>query len=141
MAVPDVYEVRKIINTYEDRLRISLIKKVELMKLRYEKVTSSMVFKDPFRKINDNYLKLDTYIKALGNIIEVKQEKYRTQYTKIIAKLDTLSPLKTLYRGYSITEKNNKIIKSKNELNKGDLVDIIFSDGKKQAKVMEEERN
>ena len=100
-----------------------------------------MVFKDPFRKINDNYLKLDTYIKALGNIIEVKQEKYRTQYTKIIAKLDTLSPLKTLYRGYSITEKNNKIIKSKNELNKGDLVDIIFSDGKKQAKVMEEERN
>ena len=34
----------------------------------------------------------------------------------MIAKLDALSPLKTLYRGYSITEKNNKVIKSKEEL-------------------------
>ncbi len=106
------------------------------MKLRYEKATSSMVFKEPFRKINDNYLKLDTYIKSLENIIEVKQEKYKTQYDNLIAKLDTLSPLKTLYRGYSIIEKNNKVIKSINELNQGDLVQIKFSDGKKQAKVM-----
>ena len=54
----------------------------------------------------------------------------------MIAKLDTLSPLKTLYRGYSITEKEGKIVKSKNDVKKDDLVDIRFADGKKQAIIM-----
>ena len=56
-------------------------------------------------------------------------EKEKTKYVELIAKLDTLSPLKTLYRGYSITEKNGKIIKSVKELQKGDQVDIKYSDG------------
>ena len=63
-------------------------------------------------------------------------EKEKTKYIELIAKLDTLSPLKTLYRGYSIIEKDNKIIKSKEELKKGEIVDIQLVDGKKQAEVL-----
>lgn len=135
LAVPDIYEVRRKIDTYQDRLRMSLIKKVELMKLRYEKAMSSSVFKEPLRKVNDNYLKIDSYFKQIENTIKVKQEKEKTRYIELVAKLDTLSPLKTLYRGYSITEKDNKIIKSKEELKQGDLIHIKFMDGEKQAMV------
>ena len=53
-----------------------------------------------------------------------------------LVKLDTLSPLKTLSRGYSITEKDGKIIKSKNDLNKNDEIEIKFFDGIKHAKVL-----
>ncbi len=53
----------------------------------------------------------------------------------MIAKLDALSPLKTLYRGYSITEKNNKVIKSKEELKTNDLIEIRFIDGKKKKQL------
>ena len=53
-----------------------------------------------------------------------------------MAKLDTLSPLKTLTRGYSIAEKNGKIIKSKDELNKDDEINLRFIDGEKQAKII-----
>ena len=113
LAVPDIYEVKRKIETYQDRLRNSLIKKLELMNLRYEKCMSSSVFKEPLRKINDNYIKLDNCIKQIENSIKVKHEKEKTKYIELIAKLDALSPLKTLYRGYSITEKNNKVIKSK----------------------------
>ena len=135
LAVPDIYEVRRKIDTYQDRLRMSLIKKVELMKLRYEKAMSSSVFKEPLRKVNDNYLKIDSYFKQIENAMKVKQEKEKTRYIELVAKLDTLSPLKTLYRGYSITEKDNKIIKSKEELKQGDLIHIKFMDGEKQAMV------
>jgi exodeoxyribonuclease VII large subunit len=135
LAVPDIYEVKRKISTYQDRLRMSLIKKVELMRFRYEKAMSSSVFKEPLRKVNDNYLKIDGYFKQIENIIKVKQEKEKTKYIELIAKLDTLSPLKTLYRGYSITEKDKKIIKSKEELKQGDLVHIKFVDGEKQAMV------
>ena len=133
LAVPDIYEVKRKIETYQDRLRNSLIKKLELMNLRYEKCMSSSVFKEPLRKINDNYIKLDNCIKQIENSIKVKHEKEKTKYIELIAKLDALSPLKTLYRGYSITEKNNKVIKSKEELKTNDLIEIRFVDGKKEA--------
>ena len=133
LAVPDIYEVKRKIETYQDRLRNSLIKKLELMNLRYEKCMSSSVFKEPLRKINDNYIKLDNCIKKIENSIKVKHEKEKTKYIELIAKLDALSPLKTLYRGYSITEKNNKVIKSKEELKTNDLIEIRFIDGKKEA--------
>ena len=135
LAVPDIYEVKKKIDLYQDRLRMSLIKKVELMKLRYEKTMSSSAFKEPLRKVNDNYLKIDSYLKQMENTIKVKQEKEKTKYIELISKLDALSPLKTLYRGYSIVEKDNKIIKSKEELKEGDLISVKFVDGDKKAMV------
>lgn len=135
LAVSDVYEIRRKIENNQDRLRMSLIKKIELMKLRYDKCMSSSVFKEPSRRINDNYLRLDNYIKQLDKIIKTKHEKEKTRYIELVAKLDALSPLKTLYRGYSITEKNGKIVKSKKELKTGDLIEIRLVDGKKQAMV------
>ena len=135
LAVPDIYEVTKKIRLYEDRLRNSLIKKVEFMKMRYEKCMSSSAIKEPTRKINENYIKLDGYIKQLENIIKIKNEKERTKYVELVAKLDAFSPLKTLTRGYSITEKNGNIIKTSKELNKGDIVSIKFIDGNKEATI------
>ena len=83
----------------------------------------------------ENYIKLDGYIKQLENIIKIKNEKERTKYVELVAKLDAFSPLKTLTRGYSITEKNGNIIKTSKELNKGDIVSIKFIDGNKEATI------
>ncbi|MBS5857272.1 MAG: exodeoxyribonuclease VII large subunit [Clostridium sp.] len=136
LAVPDIYELKQKINTYQNRLKISLTKKVEIMKLRYEKCMSSFVFKEPTRRINENYIKLDSYIKQLENLINTKSEKEKNRYVELVAKLDTLSPLKTLMRGYSITEKEGKIVKSIVELKKDDNIDIRLTDGKIQAKII-----
>ena len=133
LAVSDVYEIKRKIETYQDRLRMALIKKVEVMKLRYDKCMASVVFREPLRKINDNYLSLDNLIKRLEIAIKAKQEKSKNEYIKLVSKLDTLSPLKTLTRGYTITEKEGKIIKSKKELQKGDIVNIKFIDGNKEV--------
>ena len=136
LAVPDIYEVKQKINTYQNRLRLILVKKVEIMKLRYEKCMSSRVFKEPLRNINDNYLKIDTYIKTLENIIKTKQKEEKTKYIELISKLDTLSPLKTLTRGYSLVEQKGKIIKSAKDVKSGDKIDIKFTDGTKQAEIV-----
>ncbi len=133
LAISDVYEVKRKINSYQDRLRMSLIKKVEIMKLRYDKCMASVVFRDPLRKINDNYLRIDNYIKQFENLIKIRIEKERSNYIELISKLDALSPLKTLYRGYSIIEKDGKVVKSINELEKEQIINIRLSDGNKQA--------
>lgn len=137
LAVPDIFELKEKINNYKKRYRNSLKKKIEIMRLRYEKCMQSIVFKEPTRFIKDNYLLLDKYIKSLENKIRMLQKEKQTQYIELITKLDTLSPLKTLSRGYTLTEKDNKIIKSAKDLSKKDKILLKFYDGERQAEILE----
>ena len=136
LAVPDIYEVKQKINTYQNRLKIALTKKLEIMKLRYAKCMSSSVFKEPTRRIQENYIKMDSYVKQLENVIHKIKEKNKNKYIELVAKLDTLSPLKTLTRGYSIVEKDGKIVKSVTDLKTEDEISIRLKDGEKQAKII-----
>lgn len=135
LAVPDVYELKQKINDYQNRFRNSLKKKIELMKLRYEKCMKSRVFTDSMRKIRDMSVLLDSYVQRLEKKIKNTQKDNQTAYIELVTKLDTLSPLKTLARGYSLTEKDNKIVKSVNELKENDKVKLKFIDGEKDAKI------
>ncbi|MFT5656979.1 MAG: exodeoxyribonuclease VII large subunit [Gammaproteobacteria bacterium] len=47
--------------------------------------------------------------------------------------LDTLSPLKTLSRGFAKLSKNQKLVSSVQQLSKGDEIEIMLSDGSKHA--------
>ena len=132
-AVPDVYELKQKINNYQNRYRLALKKKNELMRLRYEKCMKSRVFTDPLRRIRDMDVTVDSYIQRLENKMKIIHKESQSSYIKLVSKLDTLSPLKTLTRGYSLTEKDNKIVKSAKELEKDDKVKLKFSDGEKDA--------
>lgn len=136
LANPDIYELKEKINTYKQRSRLSLKKKVEVMRLRFDKIIASQVFKDPYKKINEYSQLLDKYIKSLETSVKNFHNKAKILFTEKVARLDTLSPLKTLSRGYSITQKDGRIVKSKNELNKNDEVEIRFVDGEKHAKIV-----
>ena len=136
LAVPDIYELKQKIQNYQNRYKEALKKKIEVMKLKFEKIMKSRVFTDPTRKIIDNSIILDDYIKRLEKAITETQKHKKNKYNELIAKLDALSPLKTLIRGYSIVEKEEKIIKSAKQVNKLDEISIKFIDGKIQAKVL-----
>ena len=136
LAVPDIYEVKQKINTYQNRLKMALTKKLEIMKLRYDKCMSSSVFREPTRRIQENYIKIDSYVKQLENLINKIKEKNKNKYIELVSKLDTLSPLKTLTRGYSIIEKDGKIVKSTTDLQAEDKISIRLKDGEKQAKII-----
>jgi len=135
LAVPDVYDLKQKITNYQNRCRISLKKQIELMRLRYEKCMKSRVFTDPMRRIRDMDVILDSYIQRIENKIKYIQKSKQAKYIEIIAKLDTLSPLKTLTRGYVLTEKDGILIKSASELKENDEVKLRFHDGEKIANV------
>ena len=109
---------------------------MELLKLKYNNIMKSKVFLDPLRIINDNYLRLDNNVKEITNSIKLKQKDSEKKFGLIVSKLDALSPLKTLSRGYAIIEKENNIVKSYNDLKDGDIVKLILTDGKKDAKII-----
>ena len=136
LAVTDVYELKNKIANYENRFRIILKKKVELMRLRFEKCMNSKFFKDPMSLTSEESQKLDNAVQRLETSIKSKIKDYRIKAVEYMTKIDMMSPLKTLSRGYSITESEGKIIKSSKELKKDMIVKISFEDGKKQAQIL-----
>ena len=136
LAVPDIEEIKRKLETYNQRYKTSLKKKIEFMKLRYQKCMSSKVFTDPTAKIKEQYINLDITIKSLENLIKNKVKDSKTKSIELISKLDTLSPLKTLTRGYSIAQKDGKTIKSVKELKTNDTLGIRFTDGEIKTKVL-----
>jgi len=134
LAVPDVYDLEQKITNYKNRCRISLKKQIELMRLKFEKCMKSRVLAEPMRKIRDMDIALDSYVQRLENSAKSVQKEKRTQYIEIVAKLDTLSPLKTLTRGYVLTEKDGVLVKSAKDLKENDKVKLRFHDGEKMAR-------
>ena len=136
LAVPDIEELKLKLQTYNNRYKNSLKKKIEYMNLRYEKCMASKVFKEPTARIKDFYVQLDNNIKILENSITNKLKDLKAKSIESISKLDTLSPLKTLTRGYAIASKEDKTVKSIKDINKNDVIDIRFIDGNTKAKVI-----
>ncbi len=136
LANPDIFELKQKINSLKERSRINLKKKIEYLNLKLNKLEKSRVFSEPKLNIQNNYILVDKYTKNLENLIRLKQKEAEKTFTEKITKLDALSPLKTLTRGYSIVEKENHLVKSIKELKKDDEIDLIFADGKQKAKII-----
>ena len=93
------------------------------------------VFRNPLQNIQDKYIYIDRINKSMQLSINTKLQGSKTKMVELITKLDNLSPLKTLTRGYSLVEKNNKIIKSVKDITIGDEVNIRLIDGNTKAKI------
>ena len=135
LAVPRIEEIEQKLLTYKNRYKNALLKKLELINLRYQKCMASKVFKDPMQRINE-YMILDKIVKNLEYKIQSKLKDERTKMIKKVAKLDALSPLKTLTRGYTVTQHKGKVINSSKTLKVGDEIELTFSDGKNNAKII-----
>ena len=133
LAVPNIKEVEEKIKTLENRQKLALKKQLELKSLRFQKCMASKVYKDPYGNINEKYMLLDKYFKQLVTGLQNKVKDEKTKMVEQIAKLDALSPLKTLARGYSIITKQEHMIKSVKQLEKGDNITLTLADGKVPA--------
>ena len=136
LAVPDIDELKIKLNSYNNRYKVALKKQLEYKRLKYEKCMTRRVFKEPLQRINESYLHVDTQAKNIENKFKLKIMQKRSEFQNVVEKIDALSPLKTLSRGYSIMEKNGKIVKSKKELNIGDEVNIKLYEGTTKAKII-----
>ena len=144
LAVANIEDVRETLKLYNNRYKVALKKKIELMRLSYEKCMARPAYKNPTQKINEQYMVIDMKVKALQNsmMLKLKEAKTikkdnQTAYIELVTKLDALSPLKTLTRGYSIVTKqeSGKVIKSVDDLNSGEKVNLRLSDGQKTATI------
>ena len=135
LAVPNIDDVKYTISQIENRYKILLKKKIELKKLQFEKCMQSKGFKDPLNRVNEKRMLIDNDVKNLCNLIKIKMSNFETLLTKNITKIDGLSPLKIMARGYLISEKDGKIVKSVKSLNQNDDIQLQYFDGVANATI------
>ena len=69
LAVPNISDVLLKLKSYNNRYRLALKKKVDFMKLSYEKCMNRRAFREPLQTINERYILLDKNVKSIQNEI------------------------------------------------------------------------
>ncbi len=87
-----------------------------------------------YQTFKDNeMMKIKKYEELMFNHINKKIEHVYYDLNHNITKLDALSPLKVIQRGFVLVHKDHHIIKSSKQLNENDEVELKFYDGIKKA--------
>lgn len=137
LSVPNTVELINLIKQDEVRLVKSITNKIELCKNKLSSLLDSYILKNPTNIYEVKMQKLDILIEKMSiytnNILDNKS--YR--FTSLLDKLEALSPIKTLKRGYSITKVDNKVVKSTKDIKKDMTLLTKLDDGEVVSKVME----
>ena len=100
---------------------------------------NSKYMKNPLDTLSEKRILVDNLIKNLENYMTLEVKNKKINLVKQVTALETLSPLKTLIRGYAIVEnEEGKMIKSAKQLKLDDEIKITLNDGKIKAKVIQE---
>ena len=156
IAVPNKADVINYINQLSLRSRKAVGNILELKKKRLDNIKSNYILNNPLDLYSAKIQKLDylteSLVKNYKNIIDKEKiklnniktrplfsnpllilDKTKQKYTLLLGKLDALSPLKTLERGYGIIKLNDKAVTSIKDLKKDDLINIELKDGSVNA--------
>ena len=106
-----------------------LLKKIELKKLYLDSLKNSYVLKNPNMLFENKKQNLILLTKELNKNISLKIDNNVTKLNTIIEKLELINPLNVMKRGFSLTYKDNKLIKSVKKIKKDDTLNIKFNDG------------
>ncbi len=137
LAVPDLEVLRYKLQNYSVRMKGALVKKLNLCETQLQKIKTRPVFQKPFDRLNQYRLKLDNDIKHLFRNNEMLTKDKKAQFALLAGKLDALSPLKIIERGYSVVrDVNSKVVSSIAQISEGDMLEISLKDGKANCSVV-----
>ena len=112
-----------------NKMTVTVKKRLDNEFQRYERISNVKVLSNPEDIINNRAMKLDILKTKLKSAYTEKVSDEKAKFAELTAKLDTLSPLKILSRGYAVAKKDGEILKSKEQADINDNIEIVFSDG------------
>ena len=159
MAVPQYQDVLNYVHQLNIRLDKDIFNRIEHYKTRLSNIMSYNVIKNPITIYQNKEMLFDHLLERLrystSNLVNIKSKKllelqssyilknpYKildnkaNKYLNLISKLEPLSPLLTLKRGYTMAKKDGVVMNSSKKLKKGDLIEVCFHDGSIESKVI-----
>ena len=140
LAVPDQDGLRQSLDQMTSAIAGNLSRQLKAARQHLNALACASVLQDPGAYIaqqrkNTEFLK-NRLAAAQNQSVAQKQQRY----IAAVSKLDAMSPLKVLTRGYSVTQtESGEIVRSAGQVKAGDRVHIRVSDGSMTAKILDQQ--
>ena len=133
IAVPSQLELISRIMVDKNRIANAMIKRLKEEKKHLE----GLKVKNPKERIQDEYIRIDNLEKQAEKNFKIKLLHEKERLGTLASKLDALSPLKVMARGYAIAlDDDGNVIKSAADMDSDMEFDLKLHDGEKRCRVL-----
>ena len=136
LAVPDQDALRQQLDTMSTVMATALQRQLKALQQRLKLLSESPALQSPQGYFEQRSRSVELLRNRLTAAQSTVLNRYNQQYLTLTAKLDALSPLKVLTRGYAmVQDANGDVVRSVKQTATGDTVDITLLDGAVRATV------
>ncbi len=142
-VTPDSAELRMALKATGVRLGDATLRLVKTRRERLASLSDKRVLQSPVHYVQDRRLRLDVWRERLQAVMAGRLAEAKNRFARTAGKLDAMSPLSVLGRGYAIAQDGKgKALKSIKQVKAGDRVTVRLNDGRVDCDVhsIEEER-
>ena len=129
LVSPEQSAMKLSIIDYSRRIRYLMQERASLEKKRLDDLVGTDVLKSPIAFLNYRRSSLDILSDRMTRAFSDGLSGNKQRFIRLSAKLDALSPFKVLSRGYAVALKEKSVISSVKNIEAGDRIKIILSDG------------
>lgn len=129
LAVPDCKALKNTLESDLLIIRQRISKIISDDRAALEKISSSRAFSSLENQITDRRQMLDGISSSMADKMNIILLNRKSEFEKSAARLDSTSPLKVLFRGYSFVEKDGVPVTSAENIEKGDKIKITMNNG------------
>ncbi|MDZ7617770.1 MAG: exodeoxyribonuclease VII large subunit, partial [Patescibacteria group bacterium] len=128
LLAPDASELLAALSQARRRLAGALRARLADGQSRLRAIEASSVFRRPMQLIEDRARTLDELEQRSGRAVRQRTDRAGQRVEKLSARLDALSPLAVLARGYSVTQRTDDgtVVRNSANLAPGDLITTRF---------------
>lgn len=138
LAVPDQMQLRAEIHTLLSRMQRTVTNNLREQRLRLEQSTQKSVLKNPNLYFDTKRMQLISVSTKFDALEKAILHRARIRLQENAAKLQALSPLSVLARGYSVTTlADGTVVHSANQLSENTEITVQLADGKAACTVKE----
>jgi len=129
LAVPDLADLLAGVSALRSRMEKAALRDLFARRLALESLLSRRILRRPEELAWASRLRLDYAAQRLRGGMEAKLLAEQSRLSRASARLEAMSPLAVLARGYAIALKGHRPVKSINELDPGDKLRLTLGDG------------
>lgn len=138
LAVPDQDGLRQALDTLMSSMQTAVLRQLKAARQHLNTLSASPSLQSPIQYLNQRRNALTLIYTRLISTYQRSASHKKQQFISLTAKLDAMSPLKVLTRGYAVAQTDTgTVVRSVNQVKHSDQISVSLSDGKLTAIVTE----
>ena len=130
IAVPDMAELLRHLQAVDNRLVQAELNLLEREERKLKNLASKRVLTDPMAFLQDRKMQLDYLQQRVAAAARSQVEKEARRFSHLAAKLDAMSPLKVLGRGYAMAQNDEgAVLRSADQVDAGEQIHVRLAEG------------